>query len=145
MDGNNVFAVREGMKQVKEHCGSGLGPMYVELDTYRYHGHSMSDPGTVYRSRDEVTSMRQTRDPIDYVRKLILEHNFLTEKELKELDKSIKKTVDAAAKKAHSGSVPPASELYNDIYTDGNGGTEAPKYIRMPDTLNSIGDHPFVN
>lgn len=88
--------------------------------------------------------MRQSRDPIDYVRKLLIEHSFLTEKELKEMDKEIKKTVDAAAKKAHAGSIPPATELYNDIFTDGKGGTESPPFIRMPDTLQSIGAHPFV-
>ena len=54
MDGNNIFAVREGMSRVKNYSGSGNGPVYVELDTYRYHGHSMSDPGTAYRTRDEV-------------------------------------------------------------------------------------------
>mmetsp|Transcript_5056 Transcript_5056/g.6422 ORF Transcript_5056/g.6422 Transcript_5056/m.6422 type:complete len:400 (+) Transcript_5056:20-1219(+) len=144
MDGNNIFAVREGMKLVKNHCGGGNGPMFVELDTYRYHGHSMSDPGTVYRSRDEVSSVRQTRDPIEFTKKLILEHSFMTEKELKELDKEIKKKVDASAKIAHGGTVPPATELYADIFTDGHGGPEMPPYIRMPDPLQSIGAHPFV-
>merc|ERR1719181_30496 len=99
MDGNNVFAVREGMAMVKEYCGAGNGPMYVEMDTYRYHGHSMSDPGTGYRNRDEVARSRETRDPIEYEKKL-LDHGFCTEKEIKEMDKAIKKSVDAEAKKA---------------------------------------------
>mmetsp|Transcript_368 Transcript_368/g.489 ORF Transcript_368/g.489 Transcript_368/m.489 type:complete len:153 (-) Transcript_368:291-749(-) len=145
MDGNNVFAVREGMAMVKDYCASGNGPMYVEMDTYRYHGHSMSDPGTVYRSRDEVTEQRQSRDPIDFVRRLILENSFMTDKELKELDKEIKKGVDAAAKKALGFPIPPPEELYADIYADGKGGAEFPgTYIRMPDSTQSIGNHPFA-
>lgn len=61
MDGMNVVAVREGMKLVKDFVGSGNGPMYVEMNTYRYHGHSMSDPGTTYRNRDEIVQTRSTR------------------------------------------------------------------------------------
>jgi pyruvate dehydrogenase E1 component alpha subunit len=144
MDGNNIFAVREGMSRVKNYSGSGNGPVYVELDTYRYHGHSMSDPGTAYRTRDEVSAARESRDPIDFTKKLLLEHSFVTEKELKELDKEIKKKVDAAAKKAHKGSIPPATELYADIFTNGSGGPEMPPYVRMPDNMQSIGAHPFV-
>lgn len=143
MDGNNVFAVREGMAMVKEYCGAGNGPMYVEMDTYRYHGHSMSDPGTAYRDRDEIARSRETRDPIEFVKKLLLEHSFLTEKEIKEMDKAVKKAVDAEAKKAKEGHVPPAQELYADIYTDGKGGAEAPPFVRMPDIKASIGAHPF--
>jgi len=114
------------------------------MDTYRYHGHSMSDPGTVYRSRDEVVAARETRDPIEYVKKLLVEHSFMTEKELKEVDKEVKKSVEAAAKAAHGGKVPPAEELYADIYTDGAGGPEFPPFIRMPDRMKSIGAHPFI-
>jgi len=144
IDGNNVLAVREGMKQVKEYCGAGNGPMYVEFDTYRYHGHSMSDPGTVYRSRDEVVAQRESRDPIDYVKKLLVDFEFYTEKELKEIEKEVKKGVDASAKKALAMTPPPPEELYADNYTDGKGGPEFPPYIRMPNPMESIGAHPFV-
>ena len=108
------------------------------MDTYRYHGHSMSDPGITYRNRDEVARSRETRDPIEYVKKLLLDHGFCTEKEIKEMDKAIKKSVDAEAKKAKEGSMPPPEELYADIYTDGKGGSEVPEYIRMPDITKSI-------
>jgi pyruvate dehydrogenase E1 component alpha subunit len=144
IDGNNVLAVREGMKLVKEYCGAGNGPMYVEFDTYRYHGHSMSDPGTVYRSRDEVVAQRESRDPIDYVKKLLLDHEFYTEKELKEIEKEVKKGVDASAKLAAAMTPPPPEELYTDIYADGKGGSELPPFVRMPDPTKSIGAHPFL-
>lgn len=144
MDGNNVFAVREGMALCKEYCGSGHGPMYVEMDTYRYHGHSMSDPGIGYRDRTEVQGVRAARDPIDYVKKLLIEHNFLTEKEVKELALKVKKEVDAEAQMAQEKfSLPPPEELYADIYTDGKGGSEMPPFVRMPDIKASIGAHPF--
>ncbi|VVA94726.1 unnamed protein product [Arabis nemorensis] len=66
------------------------------MDTYRYHGHSMSDPGSTYRTRDEISNMRQVRDPIDRVRKLIISHDIATEKELKDMEKE----VDAAVAQA---------------------------------------------
>lgn len=63
------------------------GPIVMEADTYRYHGHSMSDPGSTYRTRDEITGIRQHRDPIEHVRKLLLEHNLVEAAELKKLEK----------------------------------------------------------
>ena len=68
IDGMNVLAVREGMRFAREHCASGHGPMYIEMMTYRYHGHSMSDPGTTYRNREEIAFTRSTRDPLEFIR-----------------------------------------------------------------------------
>lgn len=61
--------------------------MVIEFDTYRYHGHSMSDPGSTYRTRDEISSMRQQRDPLEHMRKLILDHNLADASDLKKIEK----------------------------------------------------------
>ncbi|XP_039019822.1 pyruvate dehydrogenase E1 component subunit alpha-1, mitochondrial-like [Hibiscus syriacus] len=68
----------------------------LEMDTYRYHGHSMSDPGSTYRTRDEISGVRQERDPIERIRKLILSHDLASEKELKVIEKEVRKEVDDA-------------------------------------------------
>jgi pyruvate dehydrogenase E1 component alpha subunit len=140
IDGMNVLSVREGMKFVKEYCASGNGPIYVEMNTYRYHGHSMSDPGTTYRSRDEIAATRSARDPIEFVKKCLIENNMKDEAELKEIEKSIRKEVQAAAKKAKSSPIPPMEELYNYVYAED--GTkekaEKQKFIRMPQYKNSV-------
>ena len=67
------------------------GPIFIEFDTYRYHGHSMSDPGITYRTREEISTVRQTRDPIEIVRRMLLENDWAKEAELKEIEKAIKK------------------------------------------------------
>ncbi|PNX79657.1 pyruvate dehydrogenase E1 component subunit alpha mitochondrial-like, partial [Trifolium pratense] len=78
----DVLAVKQAVKFAKEHALQN-GPLILEMDTYRYHGHSMSDPGSTYRTRDEISGVRQERDPIERVRKLLLSHDIATEKELK--------------------------------------------------------------
>merc|ERR1711865_1357490 len=83
IDGMNVMASREGMRFAKEYCGAGNGPMYVEQMTYRYHGHSMSDPGTTYRNRDEIEFTRSNRDPIEHVKSCLVEAGFMTAEEIK--------------------------------------------------------------
>jgi len=141
IDGMNVLSVREGMKFVKEYCGSGKGPLYVEMNTYRYHGHSMSDPGTTYRSRDEIAATRTARDPIDFVKHCLVDNEMMTAEEIKELEKGIRKEVQSAAKRAKEGMLPPPEELYKYIYSkDGTRESNDPqKFIRMPDYPNSIG------
>merc|ERR1719231_138057 len=133
MDGMNVFAVREGMKMVKDFCRNGNGPMYVEMNTYRYHGHSMSDPGNTYRTKDDVSKVRQTKDPIAFVKNTILEHSFLSEQEVKEIEKEVKKAVEAEVKLAKAMPEPTTTDLTNNIYTEGR-----PAFIRMPDYTKSI-------
>ena len=70
------------------------GPIVLELDTYRYHGHSMSDPGSTYRTRDEVSGIRNERDPIERVRKLLIENELLSVAEMKQVEKDIRKALD---------------------------------------------------
>ena len=76
----------QGISFAKEYALAN-GPMMIEFDTYRYHGHSMSDPGSTYRTRDEISTMRQQRDPIEHVRKLLLDNGFADASELKKLEK----------------------------------------------------------
>ena len=87
IDGQNVLVVREAMKFAKEWCVKGNGPLFVELSTYRYHGHSMSDPGVTYRTREEINEVRKNRDPIEIVRKMLLDNKWSNEEELKNIEK----------------------------------------------------------
>jgi pyruvate dehydrogenase E1 component alpha subunit len=112
--------------------------MYVEMDTYRYHGHSMSDPGTTYRTRDEVGSVRLERDPIEYVKKLLIDNDCLTVEEVKKIEKTVRGEVSAALKAAKSSSFPTVDKLYEDIYSDSEGKNEKLPFIRMPDYTKSI-------
>lgn len=139
IDGMNVLAVKHGFAQVREYCASGNGPMYVEFDTYRYHGHSMSDPGTTYRTRDEVGGVRQARDPIEYVKKLLIDNGFCTVDEVKGFEKDIRAYVQDELVKAKAGHFPPDDWVYREIYSDNNGKDETPDFIRMPDYKKSIG------
>ncbi|CAM9163127.1 unnamed protein product, partial [Ectocarpus fasciculatus] len=138
INGMNVLAVRQAMEFVRDHLSSGKGPMYVELDTYRYHGHSMSDPGTTYRTRDEVGSVRSARDPVEYAKKLMLDFEMATAEELKQVEKQIRSEVQGALERAKSASVPPVEELYKDVFADSNGKDAPQPYIRMPDYQKSI-------
>jgi pyruvate dehydrogenase E1 component alpha subunit len=123
VDGMDVFAVKQAAKFAKEHALKN-GPIILEMDTYRYHGHSMSDPGSTYRTRDEISGVRQERDPIERVRKLVLAHNIATAAELKDIEKEAKKEVDDAIAQAKECSLPDSSELFSHVYVKGFG-TEA--------------------
>ena len=141
IDGMNVLAVKEGIRFAKEWCGSGNGPMYVEMMTYRYHGHSMSDPGTTYRNREEIAFTRSTRDPLEYVKKIIIENKFADEIELKDIEKRIRKDVQKEVMKVKDSPKPTTQkELISHIFTTGlepQAESEFPEHIRMPDYAKS--------
>ncbi|CAB3405210.1 unnamed protein product [Caenorhabditis bovis] len=116
VDGMDVLAVREATRWAKEYCDAGNGPLMLEMATYRYHGHSMSDPGTSYRTRDEIQEVRKTRDPITGFKDRIITSSLATEDELKSIDKEVRKEVDEALKIATTDGVLPLEALYCDIY-----------------------------
>ncbi|KAK9119584.1 hypothetical protein Scep_017677 [Stephania cephalantha] len=120
VDGMDALAVKQACKFAKEYALQN-GPLILEMDTYRYHGHSMSDPGSTYRTRDEISGVRQERDPIERMRKLILSHDVATEKELKDIEKEVRKEVDEAVAAAKESPMPDPSELFTDVYVKGYG------------------------
>eukprot|EP00940_MAST-03C_sp_MAST-3C-sp2_P001571 g1571.t1 len=124
-DGMDVLAVRECFRYAKEWSGSGKGPMFIEIKTYRYHGHSMSDPGLSYRDREEVQNVRASRDCIAGLKDRIIDAGFATEEELKQIEKDARKHVTAEVKKAKKGKELPLHEIYTDIYHE-----EIPEFIR---------------
>ena len=138
IDGMNVLAVREAVKFAKDYASSGNGPMFLEFSTYRYHGHSMSDPGTTYRNRDEISAMRSTRDPIEHVKKMLMEFCSATDDELKTIEKDIRATVAAACDKAKAAKPPTMDELTKNIYLGPDGKSKPPPYIRMPNIEESL-------
>jgi len=115
VDGMDVLAVKAAGERAVAHCRSGKGPYILEVKTYRYRGHSMSDPAK-YRTRDEVDKMRNERDPIEQVRSLLLTGKHASEDDLKAIDKEIKDTVNAAAEFAQESPEPALEELWTDIY-----------------------------
>ncbi len=116
VDGMDVLAVRGAAETAKEWVQSGKGPILLELKTYRYRGHSMSDPAK-YRSREEVQSVRDKSDPIDHLTK-ILEGEGVSADQLKALDKDIRKIVADAAAFAEESPEPELSELYTNVLVD---------------------------
>ncbi|KAL8161563.1 hypothetical protein V2J09_013052 [Rumex salicifolius] len=120
VDGMDVLAVKQACRFAKEHALKN-GPIILEMDTYRYHGHSMSDPGVTYRTRDEVSGVRLERDPIERVKKLILAHDIADEKQLKDIEKEARKEVDQTLAKAKECPEPDISALYKDVYVKGLG------------------------
>merc|ERR1711913_270818 len=117
VDGMDVLAVREATRFAIDYCSvQAKGPLVFEMATYRYHGHSMSDPGTSYRTRDEIQEMRQTRDPILGFKEKIVAAGLVDAEELKQMEQEIRKSVDADVKKAKSDPEIGVEELYYDVY-----------------------------
>ncbi|MBS0517369.1 MAG: pyruvate dehydrogenase (acetyl-transferring) E1 component subunit alpha [Proteobacteria bacterium] len=114
VDGMDVVAVRAAGLKAVEYARSGAGPYILEMQTYRYRGHSMSDPAK-YRSKEEVDKYRTERDPIDHVRKTLLDGGQTDEAALKAVDADIRKIVNDAAEFAQHSPEPDPSELWTDV------------------------------
>ncbi len=114
VDGMDVLAVREAGRQAVDHARAGDGPYVLEMKTYRYRGHSMSDPAK-YRTREEVDDVREHNDPIKRCERRIFDSEFADEAALKAIDKEIKAIVKEAAEFAQESPQPAPEELYTDI------------------------------
>lgn len=115
VDGMNVLAVKDAGERAVAHCRSGKGPYILEVMTYRYRGHSMSDPAK-YRTREEVQKMRDERDAIEQVRDMLLQGGHASDDDLKAIDKEIKLIVNEAAEFSKDSPEPALEELWTDIY-----------------------------
>ena len=115
VDGMDVVAVRDAGLRAVEFVRAGNGPILLEMKTYRYRGHSMSDPAK-YRTKEEVDEVKSHRDPIDHVRKLIVDGGHASEEELKDIDREIREIVVKSAEFSQQSPEPDRSELMTDIY-----------------------------
>jgi len=115
VDGMDVLAVKAAGETAVAHCRSGKGPYILEIKTYRYRGHSMSDPAK-YRTREEVQKVREEKDAIEHVRDLLLTGKHCNEDDLKTIDKEIKAVVNKSAEFAKESPEPALEELWTDIY-----------------------------
>jgi pyruvate dehydrogenase E1 component alpha subunit len=116
VDGMDVEAVAAAGAKAAEHARSGQGPFILEMKTYRYRGHSMSDPAK-YRTKEEVDEVKKTRDPIEHLREK-LDAAKVTEDELKAIDAKVKRIVADAAEFARTSPEPEPAELYTDVYLE---------------------------
>lgn len=116
VDAMDIASVIEATRYATHYCRSGQGPLVMEMATYRYHGHSMSDPGTSYRTREEIQEVRKRRDPIIGFKEKIVKAGLTNEQELKELEVKIRKEVEEAAAFAVKDSEPPLDFIYTDVY-----------------------------
>ena len=115
VDGMDVVAVREAGRRAVERARAGEGPMLLEMKTYRYRGHSMSDPAK-YRTKEEVDEQKAKRDPIEHVKKLITDAGYADEAALKDIDRDIRAVVSESATFAQESPEPDPSELLTDVY-----------------------------
>jgi pyruvate dehydrogenase E1 component alpha subunit len=117
VDGMDVTAVRDAGLAAAEHARSGKGPFILEMKTYRYRGHSMSDPGK-YRTREEIDEVRKTRDPIEHLEERLESAGMADEAALRAIDAEVKSIVADAAEFARTAPEPEPAELYTDVYIE---------------------------
>jgi len=117
IDGMDVLAVAEATRYAKDWAVNN-GPVVLHMETYRYFGHSMSDPGVTYRSRDEVSNIRKLKDPLNSFRDRLINHNVITVDEAKEIDRIAREEAEEAVKFADESALPNETEFTTDIYVD---------------------------
>jgi len=126
VNGMDIIASHQAVKYAKQWVTDGKGPLLLEFVTYRYGGHSMSDPGTTYRTREEIQRMRSTQDPIRGLQSYIEKWGLASEEDLKRIEKEAKATVDNAVEEAKASPEPEPKDLWTDIYYKGT----QPSYMR---------------
>ncbi|KAI0985082.1 hypothetical protein GJ496_011651 [Pomphorhynchus laevis] len=117
LDGMDVIAVRDCTRFAKQWCANGGGPILLEMQTYRYMGHSMSDPGTSYRTKKEIQTYR-SKDPIKKFQNTLLESDILTDADIKQIEREVTQEVSNAEMKARQAQKPDSTELFTDVYSD---------------------------
>ncbi|KAK6010988.1 dehydrogenase E1 component [Ostertagia ostertagi] len=138
VDSMDVLAVREAIRWAKDYCNAGKGPLVLELATYRYSGHSMSDPGTSYRTREEIQEVRKTRDPITGFKDRLITSGLAKEDDLKAIDKEVRKEVDDAVKVAVTAPLLPEDGIYADIRGVTIDESHVQKYVNSTELLKAI-------
>jgi pyruvate dehydrogenase E1 component alpha subunit len=118
VDGMDVLAVRKAAAKAVERAREGEGPYILEMKTYRYRGHSMSDPAK-YRTREEVQEMREHRDPIEMLKKKLIDAGHATDDSLKKLEAEVREVVNDSAQFAQDSPEPDADELWTDVLVEG--------------------------
>lgn len=134
VNGMNVLAVREASKYAVAHCSAGKGPISLQMETYRYHGHSLSDPGTTYRTRDEIKKVRDSTDPVNNFKEMVLTLGLINEEELKQIDAQAKRNVEKATDEAKADIETRVEELTADIYASDS---------MYPEIRNVVVDRPL--
>jgi pyruvate dehydrogenase E1 component alpha subunit len=115
VDGMDFLAVAAAGKRAAQHCRDGKGPYLLEMDTYRYRGHSMSDPAK-YRTREDVDCVRESRDPIARLQKVLIDQHGLAESYFEAVDEAVKAAVNECAEAALAAPLPAEAELWTDVY-----------------------------
>lgn len=133
IDGMDALACKAGFQFARDWCASGKGPIFVEAQTYRYHGHSMSDPGISYRSREEVSSVREGRDCIDKIKSQLMSLGGVDAATIKAIDKEVRVAVDQTVEFAKNAKELDEFEMFTDVYRG-----MPPPFIRTVDHRKSV-------
>ncbi|KAG0241233.1 alpha subunit of pyruvate dehydrogenase [Mortierella sp. GBA43] len=126
VNGMDVVAVHQAISYGRQWVTSAKGPLVLEMETYRYGGHSMSDPGTTYRTREEIKKVRADNDPITNLKERLLELKVITEDDTKAMDKAARAEVDEAAEQAKADPQPDIKSFWENVYVNGS----EPSFLR---------------